>query len=127
MKLLLDTSIFLWYISGDKKLKPKQRSLIRDPKNDVYVSVISIWEASVKQLNGKLDLPEYAGTYLPRMRELHRFLPLDFSESSLIHLQHLPLYHHDPFDRMLICQALQEHLTLVTSDKLIKRYPVKIV
>jgi PIN domain nuclease of toxin-antitoxin system len=73
MKLLLDTSIFLWYVSGDKKLKPRQKSAIQNPKNEVYVSVVSIWEVCIKQLNGKLKLPEYAGTYLPRVREAQFF------------------------------------------------------
>lgn len=127
MKLLLDTSIFLWYVSGDKKLKPRQKLAIQNPKNDVYVSAVTIWEACIKQLNGKLKLPEYAGIYLTRAREAHNFSPLDFSETCLINLQELPFYHHDPFDRMLICQSIHEKCILVTSDALIRRYDIQIL
>jgi PIN domain nuclease of toxin-antitoxin system len=71
MKLLLDTHIFLWYISGDAKLPASVRDTIRNPDNDVYLSVASIWEAIVKYQLRKLPLPQSAAQYLPQQREQH--------------------------------------------------------
>ena len=76
MRLLIDTHIFLWYISGDTKLPPRLRDNIRDRDNEVYLSVASIWEAIVKYQLGKLPLPQPASQYLPQQRELHQIASL---------------------------------------------------
>jgi len=106
MKILLDTHIFLWYISKDKQLPESICDAIRNPDNEVYLSVISLWEAIIKYQLGKLPLPEPPETYLPRQRDLHQISSLNLNESSVAQLAQLPNLHRDPFDRMLICQAL---------------------
>ncbi|HLK59074.1 MAG TPA: type II toxin-antitoxin system VapC family toxin [Chthonomonadaceae bacterium] len=126
MRLLLDTHIFLWYISGDEQLPLSLRDLIRAPENDVFLSVVSVWEASVKYRLGKLPLPEPPETYLPRQRERHLIESLSIEEACVVHLATLPPLHRDPFDRMLICQALEHDLTLLTVDEMVRAYPVKI-
>lgn len=127
MRLLLDTHIFLWYISDDSKLSTDTRNFIRDTGNEVYLSVVSVWEATVKHGLGKLPLPEPAGTYLPRQREQHRISSLPLDEASVSHLSSLPNLHRDPFDRMLICQALEHGLTISTVDDSVREYPVAVL
>lgn len=106
MKILLDTHIFLWFINGDAQLLTNVRDAIRDPDNEVYLSAVSIWEAIVKYQLGKLPLRESPETYLPKQHDLHQIASLALDESSVIQLAKLPPLHRDPFDRMLICQAL---------------------
>ncbi len=96
MKILLDTHIFLWFISGDTKLSTDVRDAIRDPGNEVYLSTVSIWEAIVKYQLGKLPLPESPETYLPKQRELHQIGSLALDESSVVQLAKLPPLHRDP-------------------------------
>jgi PIN domain nuclease of toxin-antitoxin system len=127
MRILLDTHIFLWYISSDPKLPVNIHSRISDPENDVFLSVVSIWEAIVKHQLGKLPLPHSAAIYLPKQRERHMIASLDLDEQSLMKLDTLPLLHRDPFDRMLISQALQHQLVIATVDDAIREYPVSLL
>ncbi len=127
MRILLDTHIFLWFISGDSQLSANVRDVIRDPANEVYLSTISIWEAIVKYQLGKLPLPEHPETYLSNQRDLHQIASLALDESSVMQLTKLPLLHRDPFDRMLICQALQNGLTIATVDSAVRAYPVSVI
>lgn len=122
MNLLLDTHIFLWYITGDTRLPAAFREIIRDPANRVCLSVVSIWEVIVKHQLGKLPLPQPPETYLPRQRERHRIESLVLDEASMVNLARLPLLHRDPFDRMLVCQAIQHGLTIVTVDDVVRAY-----
>ena len=125
MRLLLDTCIFLWFISGDERLSNSVREAIRDPANQVYLSVVSIWEATVKYQLGKLPLPRPPEEYLPEQRVRHRISSLPLDEPSVAHLSALPMIHRDPFDRMLVCQAMEHGLTLATADEKISAYPVQ--
>lgn len=127
MKILLDTHIFLWFISGDNRLSTVILDAIRDPDNEVYLSVVSIWEAIVKYQLGKLPLPESPEIYLPKQRDRHQIANLDLDEGSVIQLAKLPLLHRDPFDRMLICQALQHNLTIATVDVEILKYSISVI
>lgn len=127
MRILLDTHIFLWFISGDTRLSTDVRDAIRDPDNEVYLSVISVWEAIVKYQLGKLPLPEHPETYLPKQRDLHQIASLDLNESSVVQLAKLPPLHRDPFDKMLICQALQNGLTIATVDTAVRAYSVNVM
>jgi PIN domain nuclease of toxin-antitoxin system len=127
MKILLDTHIFLWFISGDTQLSTDVRDAIRDPDNEVYLSAVSVWEAVVKYQLGKLPLPESPETYLPKQRDLHQIASLALDESSVIQLAKLPPLHRDPFDRMLICQALHNSLTIATVDSAVRAYSVSVM
>jgi len=127
MKILLDTHIFLWFISGDRQLATHIRDAIRDPDNTVYLSVISVWECIIKHQLGKLPLPEPPETYLPKQRDLHQITSLVIDESSTAQLAQLPSLHRDPFDRMLICQALQNGLAIATVDAAIRAYAVTVI
>lgn len=124
MRLLLDTHIFLWFISRDARLSAAAQAHISDPHNEIYLSVVSVWEAVIKHQLGKLPLPQPPELYLPRQRQQHRIASLGIDEATLGFLPRLPALHRDPFDRMLICQAWQQGLTLVTVDAAIMAYPV---
>lgn len=125
MNLLLDTAAFLWFAAGDDRLPARTRSAVRDPGNDVWLSTVSVWEVVVKHQLGRLDLPGDAWSYTTTQRDRHGIDALAIDESALAHLAKLPAVHRDPFDRVLICQAIEHDLVLVTSDALIRRYPVK--
>jgi len=127
MRLLLDTHVFLWYISADPQLPVAFRDAIRDPANEVYLSVASVWEAVIKYALGKLPLPEAPAEYLPRQREAHRIATLPVEEAALGYLASLPPLHRDPFDRILIAQALQHGMKLVTVDDAVRAYPVPLL
>ena len=122
MRLLLDTHIFLWYISGDTQLEHATRNAISDADNGVYLSVISVWESLIKYQIGKLPLPRSPEVYLPEQRDRHLISSLPLDEASVAKLVTLPLIHRDPFDRMLICQAMEHDLTIVTVDDAICSY-----
>jgi PIN domain nuclease of toxin-antitoxin system len=124
MRLLLDTHVFLWFITDDPKLPGPFRIAIRDPANEVYLSTASIWEAIIKHGLGKLPLPASPAEYLPRQREAHDILPQAIDEGAMSHLAGLPPLHRDPFDRLLVAQALQHGLTIVTVDAEVASYPV---
>jgi PIN domain nuclease of toxin-antitoxin system len=127
MRLLLDTHVFLWYISADPQLPVAYRDAIRDPANEAYLSVASVWEAVIKYALGKLPLPEAPAEYLPRQREAHGIASLPIEEAAFAHLAGLAPLHRDPFDRILIAQALQHGLTLVTVDDAVRAYPVTLL
>ena len=127
MKLLLDTHAFLWYISNDPKLPRYAYNAIRDKSNEVYFSVVSAWEALVKFQIGKLALPEPADEFIETSRISHRIANLGLERAAVSHLLSLPMHHRDPFDRMLICQALNHELTIVTADEVFRHYPAKIL
>jgi len=127
MKLLLDTHVFLWYISGDKKLTDEATEIIRNPTNEVYLSVVSLWEAIIKYQIGKLPLPQLPETYLPEQRDRHRISSLSLDEASVKQLAKLPALHRDPFDRMIICQAREHDMTIVTVDPSIRAYSVTVL
>src|SRR5438445_10805258 len=126
MRILLDTHVFLWYISADPQLPVAFREAIRDPANEVYLSAASVWEAVIKHALGKLPLPEAPAEYLPRQREAHRITTLPVEEAALVHLTGLPPLHRDPFDRLLIAQALQHDLKLATMDDAVHACPVPL-
>jgi PIN domain nuclease of toxin-antitoxin system len=127
MRFLLDTHVFLWFISADARLPATWRDAIQVTGNEVFLSVVSIWEAMVKYALGKLPLPHPPELYLPTQRVQHQITSLSLDEASVCHLATLPLVHRDPFDRMLMCQAIEHALTLVTVDPVFEAYPVPIL
>jgi len=127
MRLLLDTHIFLWYISGDGQLSEATRNAISDPENDVNLSVISVWESLIKYQIGRLPLPQSPEKYLLEQRKRHLISSLPLDEGSVANLITLPSIHRDSFDRMLICQAMEHNLTIVTVDQTICDYTTNIL
>jgi PIN domain nuclease of toxin-antitoxin system len=124
MNLLLDTCTFLWIATGDESLSTSARGLFADPANQVFLSAVSAWEIAVKHSLGRLPLPRPPSVLVPEQRRRHQIQPLLLDEAAALFCAKLPELHKDPFDRMLICQAIMGGLTLLTPDRLISQYPV---
>jgi len=127
MKLLLDTCTFLWLVTDDEALSQESRKLFIDPTNEVFLSAVSGWEIMLKYSLGKLPLPTPPEQFLPTQRSLHHIEALPLHEEAIVHLPKLPTFHKDPFDRMLICQAIQHELTILTPDPLITQYAIRTI
>ena len=127
MKILLDTCEFLWLVSGDVRLSPELIAELRDPKNELFLSVVSVWEIFVKHGIGKLTLPQAPGIFVRQQREAHKIVSLELNEAAVNELHTLPDLHRDPFDRMLICQAKAHGLSLASSDALVRQYSVALL
>jgi PIN domain nuclease of toxin-antitoxin system len=127
MRLLLDTHVFLWYITADPKLPESFLAATQDASNDVFLSSISVWEAVIKHGLGKLSLPALPSTYLPQQRTAHGIAALPVDEGAMAHLAELPPIHREPFDRLLIAQAMQHQLTLITVDRIFSAYSVHLL
>lgn len=125
MRLLLDTHTFLWWASGDERLSGHARAAIETAGAEVYLSVASIWEATIKWQLGKLPLPEHPSRYLPEQLAKGDVAPLDIRMHHLLQIASLPNHHADPFDRIIIAQSSLEDLVIVTRDEHICRYEVK--
>ena len=123
MNILLDTHVLIWALENNPELSDGARNSIIRAGNMVFVSSISIWEIAIKKNLGKLETPDN----LQEEIELHRFTPLQINFDHAELAGKLPDIHKDPFDRMLIAQAIIEKLTLVSRDKLIARYDVDIL
>ena len=124
--LLLDTHIFVWTVNGDPRLRLTIRTLIGDPANQVFVSAATVWEIAIKNTLGRqtdLSLQDTAANIADALGFTE--LPVKFAHAEQAAL--LPPIHNDPFDRMLVAQAMVENLTLVTADSAILRYNVTML
>ncbi len=121
MKFLLDTHALLWWLADDDQLGQQARELVADPGNDVLVSMVSLWEIAVKTRIGKLqaDIEEIMDA-VPR----EGFTLLDIGMAHLLTLAGLPVHHRDPFDHLLIAQAITENATFISEDRNIAGYLV---
>jgi PIN domain nuclease of toxin-antitoxin system len=124
VRLLLDTNALLWWLADDHQLGVQARALIEDPANDLLVSVVSLWEMVVRVRVGKLqaDIGAVADA-LPR----EGFAMLGISTAHLMALAKLPMHHRDPFDHLLIAQAIEEDATFISADRYTPQYPVRWV
>ena len=120
MRLLLDTHVLLWWLANEPSLVHEAEVAIADPASIVFVSAATAWEIAIKQALGKLEAP----TDLERQIEQNRFEPMSITIAHAYSAGTLPRHHDDPFDRMLIAQALAEGLTIVTRDPRLRRYSV---
>jgi PIN domain nuclease of toxin-antitoxin system len=125
MKLLLDTCVYLWLMMDSRKISPTLREILVNPANRRYLSSVSVWETIVKWQNGKLQLPKPPVEFFTETKRLGRVRPLPLEDAAVLQLAKLPKTHNDPFDRMLICQAIESGMTIVTPDELIEQYPIK--
>jgi PIN domain nuclease of toxin-antitoxin system len=120
---LLDTHALLWWVTGDRRLKASERAVISDPESIVHVSSVSIWEISIKESLGRIEVR----ADLEREAEENGFLELSIRWRHARTAGALPRHHEDPFDRMLIAQARTENLTLVSYDPAFRDYDVALL
>lgn len=123
MRLLLDTHVVLWWLNDSPQLGQTARDAIAAPANMVYVSAVSVWETVLKHSLGKLEIPDNWTEVLAD----EPFLQLSVTWAHTIGVGQLPDLHRDPFDRLLLAQAIAENLTIVTHDETIFRYPVPVL
>ena len=120
---LLDTHIFLWSLDETKRLTEEVAKILKDPRNRIFVSVATAWEISIKQKKGKLPLK----TTLEECFRKSNFEILEIKLPHILQLENLPFYHKDPFDRMLVAQAIVEKLMIITEDGKINKYDVSVL
>ena len=127
MRYLLDTCAWIYLLTGNNKLNERQKSAILHPDNTIYISVISVWEMEIKIGKGKLKLPKplHNLVFEACIKDKYKILALDVF--SVLGAGKLPPFHQDPFARMLISQATENDLTIITSDKKFFKYSVALL
>ena len=125
MNFLLDTHSFLWFIGGQEKLSRKARELIEDPGNQPFLSMASLWEMAIKISLGKLSLDHPLEVLVPEQMNANGIAYLGISFTHIVQVAKLPFHHGDPFDRMLIAQAMIEQMPVVTVDGVFDEYRIQ--
>jgi PIN domain nuclease of toxin-antitoxin system len=120
---LLDTCTFLWIVLDPSQISARVAVRIQDPANRLFLSAVSAWEIGVAVGLGRITLQVSPDQFVPLQRTLHGIDPLALTEAEALAVFSLPKIHKDPFDRMLICQAMANGLILLTPDHLIRQYP----
>ena len=126
MNVLLDTHAFLWAVMDDPRLTPSARSVYADSSNNLFLSVVSMWEIVLKAHAGKLQLKGSAARFFADQLARNSLSALDVSPRHVLRVAELPRLHRDPFDRLLVAQAQVENMLLLTADTQIKRYSVQV-
>ena len=127
MRILLDTHAFLWMIFGDERLDESIRAQIVHPQNEVFLSVATLWEIAIKVSLGKLDLAIPFEQMMEELLNRYAVRVLPISIAALVAVSKLPFHHRDPFDRLLIAQAIVENIPIISRDSIFSNYPVKII
>jgi len=125
VRLLLDTHAFLWFCADDPALSPEAKSRIQDARNDKFLSVASIWEIAIKRSLGKLHLSVELSELVAEGTIPNGIGILDVRTEHAVGVVALPFFHRDPFDRLLVAQALAERLTIVGGDTAFDAYPIR--
>jgi PIN domain nuclease of toxin-antitoxin system len=127
VKLLLDTHAFLWWVEGAPALGRRARAAVSDPDNEVFVSIASCWELAIKLSLGKLRLSQSLERFIPEQLTRNGFGLLGIEFRHVARIGDLPFHHRDPFDRMLVAQALLDDLAIVSADRVFRKYGVTVV
>ncbi|MGD2087624.1 MAG: type II toxin-antitoxin system VapC family toxin [Candidatus Aminicenantes bacterium] len=125
MRGLIDTSTFLWFISGDSRLSHTAKTIISEIDNEIFLSIASLWEIAIKTSIGKLELSMSYEDLLSTQIEDNEIKLLQIEKNHLKDLVRLPFYHRDPFDRLIISQGIAENLPILTCDRLFNDYPIE--
>lgn len=127
MKILLDTHIFLWLLFSPEKLADNIKSAYKNQENEIFLSLVSIWEIQLKSQLGKLHLDIDLKTIIKENINSGFIKLLPIKLSHVMAIEDLPFYHKDPFDRLLIAQAIKEDMTIISVDSYFKNYSVKLL
>ncbi len=127
MRVLLDTHALLWFLSGNSRMSDYARRVTADPDNEALLSAGSLWETTIKASLGKLTLDEPFEEVIPDKLAAERIEVLPIEMQYLAALRRLPFHHRDPFDRLIIAQALVEGVPVVTRDAVFESYGVEVI
>jgi PIN domain nuclease of toxin-antitoxin system len=124
---LLDTHIFLWALRDDPRLSKTVRAILLDDAHTLFWSAASTWELAIKVALKRIRFAAPVAEYLPAKLDSEGIDSLSITTAHAAAVESLPLYHHDPFDRLLIAQARAEKLTLLSADKVVRRYDIEVI
>ncbi len=127
MKYLLDTMVWMWSVGSTEKIGHAGLKILVNGQEEVYFSAVSSWEISIKVRLGKFQLPDEPTRYIPARLAEQAFHPLSITQSHTLKVYELPLHHNDPFDRLIVAQAIVEGMTILTSDRMFQKYPVDML
>lgn len=127
MKYLLDTVVWLWSVGPTEKIGQAGLDVLRNGEEDLYLSAASSWEIAIKTKLGKFKLAEPPGHYVPKRLAAQGIQPLSINQRHSLKVYDLPLHHDDPFDRLIIAQALEEGMVILTSDRTFGKYPAQVL
>jgi PIN domain nuclease of toxin-antitoxin system len=126
MKYLLDTVVWLWSVGDTERLNKTGLAILKNGEEELYFSAASAWEIAIKTQLGKYELPDQPGRYLPKRLAEQGIHSLPVAQRHALRICDLPLYHRDPFDRLLIAQAIEEQMLILTADRVFEKYAVEI-
>jgi PIN domain nuclease of toxin-antitoxin system len=124
MQVLLDTHTLIWFFQGNENFSEKMRLLIEDENNEKLISIVSVWEMSIKQSIGKLKFSLPIKTFIEQKLALNDFKLLNINLDHIDVITTLPLQHRDPFDRILIAQAMVEKIPIISVDTVFDAYSI---
>jgi PIN domain nuclease of toxin-antitoxin system len=127
MKVLVDTHTFLWALLHDHRLSAKAKQVLRSDEHELVFSLVSLWEIAIKMKKGKLNAIGSSVAYIRDEMNAYSMELLPLRYEHVLQLEALPAHHSDPFDRLLIAQAIHESLPILTHDEAFARYPVKVI
>lgn len=127
MRYLLDTHTFLWWILDDPRLSPRADAIVRDPNNEIWFSAASAWEIAIKAGLGRITFDDDPVELVPKQIAANGFRNLPIESEHALRASRLVPLHRDPFDRMLVAQAMTEKMILLTADEMIARYGVETI
>lgn len=127
MKYLLDTMVWLWSVGPSKTIGTAGLEILASREEEIYLSAASSWEIAIKTRLGKFQLPEPPGRYVPKRLIDQGIRSLPINQDHSLKVYNLPLHHSDPFDRIIIAQAIVEDMVVLTSDRVFEKYPIDVV
>lgn len=127
MKLLLDTHAFLWWVEGTPSVGRRARAAISNPDNEIFFSIASCWELAIKLSLGRLRFTQKLDRFIAEQLALNGFSLFDLELKHAVRVAGLPFHHRDPFDRLLVAQALEDELAVASADRVFRKYGVTLV
>ncbi|MGH9513568.1 MAG: type II toxin-antitoxin system VapC family toxin [Terriglobales bacterium] len=127
MKYLLDTMVWLWSVGPAERIGSMGLEVLSSAAEEVYLSAVSSLEIAIKAKLGKFRLPDIPGRYVPKRLAEQTIRPLSVTQEHSLKVYDLPMHHRDPFDRLIVAQAIIEEMTILTSDQTFGKYPVNVV
>lgn len=127
MRYLLDTMVWLWSVGPSQTIGTAGLKILASSEEEVYLSAASSWEIAIKTKLGKFQLPEAPGHYVPKRLSEQGIRSLPINQDHSLRVYDLPSHHSDPFDRLIIAQAMVEEMTVLTSDRVFEKYPIDVI